>query len=313
MPARPKRITLTPTASDVNGITTTNNPAGAATMLINGVLATLASDPDGVQTAFTPAAAGNIALGDQIGAVGIVFTNPTYLSFLTASDESGKVITVNGKGPDGSMIGEQITGPNATTGYSTLVYTEIYSIHVSAAFTGNLSVGVLGNAVFATPQHVTLTASTDESGGTWIVYGLDRYQNVVSESITGPNATTITTTGNFAVVTRVDVDAAATNVTVGVDGTCESGWLTLDTYSRDFEVSMGINLGGTATYSVQHTFDDVYSSTFDEDAANQLTHASLVGQTADADGTYISPVAAVRLALTAHTSGNAVFTVLQAG
>jgi hypothetical protein len=290
MPARPKRITLTPTASDVNGITTTNNPAGAATMLINGVLATLASDPDGVQTAFTPAAAGNIALGDQIGAVGIVFTNPTYLSFLTASDESGKVITVNGKGPDGSMIGEQITGPNATTGYSTL-----------------------GNAVFATPQHVTLTASTDESGGTWIVYGLDRYQNVVSESITGPNATTITTTGNFAVVTRVDVDAAATNVTVGVDGTCESGWLTLDTYSRDFEVSMGINLGGTATYSVQHTFDDVYSSTFDEDAANQLTHASLVGQTADADGTYISPVAAVRLALTAHTSGNAVFTVLQAG
>jgi hypothetical protein len=312
MPARPKRITLTPDALDRNGITTVVSPAGAATLSINGALATQATDADGVQTAFTPSAAGDIALGDQLGAVGIVFANPTYLSFLTAADESAKTILVEGQGPDGA-ISEQVTGPNATTGYSTQVYTRIDRIHVSAAFTGNLSVGVLGNAVFSTPQHVAIYAPGDESGATFTVYGIDRNGVRISETITGPNATTVAGLSNYAVVTRIDTDAAGTSIEVGVDGTCESNWIALDTYSRDFETTVAVDQSGTATWTIQHTFEDVYSSTFDEDTAKAFDHSTLASQTADADGTYISPVTAVRLEVNAHTSGNLALTVLQAG
>ena len=314
MVARPKRITLNPDASDPNGLVTVKTPSAGDVFGIDAAaLATLLLDANGVQTAFTPAAAGNIALGAQIGAAGIVFANPTYLSFLTASDESAKTILVEGKGPAGALIGEQITGPNATTGYSTLVYTEIHRIHVSAAFTGNLTVGVLGNAVFTTPQHVSLTATSDESGGTWTIHGIDREGGVISEAVTGPNNTTVAGVSNFAVVTRIDVDADATGVTMGVDGTCNSRWVGLDTYSSNFNTTIGVDQSGTATWSIQHTMDDIYSSTFDEDTAKAFNHSILNAQTADNDGTYISPVSALRLDVTAHTSGNLALSVLQAG
>jgi VCBS repeat-containing protein len=175
---------------------------------------------------------------------------------------------------------------------------------------------VSGGAVtLATPQHVTIYAPGDEATTIFTVTGTDREGRALTDTITGVNASTVASASNFATVTSITTDAAGTSIEAGVDGTCESAWLPLNTTYADFNTSLGlvISSGGAMTYTVQHTFNDVYALDFDEDAANPFNHATLAAQTASADGTYASPVAAVRVSITAHTSGSLTFTVIQAG
>ena len=65
---------------------------------------------------------------------------------------------------------------------------------------------------------------------------------------------------------------------------------------------------GVLTYSVEHTFDDV----FDTDVTPvAFTHSSVASQTTNKDGNYAFPVRAIRLNVTAWTSGGATLTILQ--
>ena len=79
-----------------------------------------------------------------------------------------------------------------------------------------------------------------------------------------------------------------------------------------FSVGFGAVVTGTTTYSVQHTFDDVYAPNFNPATANWFNHATVVAATANADGNYAFPVRGIRLNLTAGT-GSVVLTLLQAG
>jgi hypothetical protein len=89
----------------------------------------------------------------------------------------------------------------------------------------------------------------------------------------------------------------------------------LDQYISPFNVSIGVALsaGANLTYKIQHTFDNVFASTFDPATATWYDHASLVSKTASADGNYAFPVSAIRLNVTVYTSGTATLNVLQAG
>jgi hypothetical protein len=80
-------------------------------------------------------------------------------------------------------------------------------------------------------------------------------------------------------------------------------------------VGLGIALapGATLTYTVEHTFDDVYAPGFNPALATWYPNTTLTAQTTSKDGNYAFPVTAVRLNVTAFTSGSAVFTVIQAG
>jgi hypothetical protein len=175
---------------------------------------------------------------------------------------------------------------------------------------------VSGGAVtLTTPQHVTIYAPGDESSTIFTVTGTDREGAAITDTITGVNASTVASTKNFATVTAIATDAAGTSIEAGVDGTCESAWLNMDTTYSDFNVSLGITFSTSAamTYTVQHTFDDIYAETFDEDTAETFNHATLAAQTAENDGSYVSPVVAVRVSITAHTSGSLTANVIQSG
>jgi hypothetical protein len=82
-----------------------------------------------------------------------------------------------------------------------------------------------------------------------------------------------------------------------------------------FNVGFAVDLsaGASMTYTVQHTFDDVFAPGFDGSTATWFPHPTVAGATADANGNYQSPVAAVRVSVTAWTSGTLVFTVIQQG
>ena len=82
-----------------------------------------------------------------------------------------------------------------------------------------------------------------------------------------------------------------------------------------FRISVSTNVTGTATYTIQHTFDDPNNFT---DANDYNTNANwfdidltdMVGATTDQDGNYFFPVRAVRTNVTAGT-GSVATTLIQ--
>lgn len=93
-------------------------------------------------------------------------------------------------------------------------------------------------------------------------------------------------------------------VTQSAAGT--TAWIPLDYKQNPFNVGLGLVISGTNTADVEHTFDDPFTGT-----PTAFKHSTLVGKTANADGNYAFPVRAVRLNVTAWTSGSATLTILQ--
>jgi len=104
-------------------------------------------------------------------------------------------------------------------------------------------------------------------------------------------------------------------IRVSVSSQAASATIPLDTYQDPFNVSIGVVLsaGASLTYSVQHTFDDVYANNFDPATATWFNNSGLTSKTTSLDGNYNMPVTAVRLNVTTYSSGTATMTVIQAG
>jgi hypothetical protein len=104
-------------------------------------------------------------------------------------------------------------------------------------------------------------------------------------------------------------------VRVTVSSASSSAVIPLSLNADPFNVGFGcsVSAGGTLTYTVQHTFDDVYSPSFNASTATWYSNATVVSQTTSRDGNYAFPVTAVRITVTAYTSGSVTFTVIQAG
>lgn len=86
----------------------------------------------------------------------------------------------------------------------------------------------------------------------------------------------------------------------------------LDNYISPFNVGFGAVVSATATFSIQHTFDDVFSPTYVPASGTWFNHPNFTSATATGDGNYAFPVMAVRLNVTAST-GTVGLTLIQAG
>lgn len=78
--------------------------------------------------------------------------------------------------------------------------------------------------------------------------------------------------------------------------------------NMDIGFGVVISAGGSATYTVQHTFDNVFDSSV---TPTWFDHASVAGETASLDGSYSASIAAIRLKVTVYASGTVTLTVLQ--
>lgn len=91
----------------------------------------------------------------------------------------------------------------------------------------------------------------------------------------------------------------------------------IDQYVNPCNISLAVKIAGgaaTGTYTVEHTFDDVFSSTFDPATAVWYPHPTLAALSANGDGAYQAPPAACRLNCSAVGAGATVtLTVRQAG
>ena len=78
--------------------------------------------------------------------------------------------------------------------------------------------------------------------------------------------------------------------------------------STPFNVGFGVTISGTPTYTVQHTFDNPWTTT----SPVWFDHPTVAAETTNQDGNYAFPVAAVKVVVTSGT-GTATLTLIQAG
>lgn len=106
-------------------------------------------------------------------------------------------------------------------------------------------------------------------------------------------------------------------VRVSLSAVGVSAPIILDTYRNPFNIGIGVTFstGAGLTYTVQYTYDDVFSGTYDPNAGSSVWFpvSTLDGQSGSLNGSITSPVMAVRLKVTAYTGGTATMTVIQAG
>jgi hypothetical protein len=99
-------------------------------------------------------------------------------------------------------------------------------------------------------------------------------------------------------------------VTLSKTGTGASRPYQADYWPVPFNLGFGcVITSGAATYSVQHTFDDIQNPAI---TPTWFNHATVVGVSANADGNYAFPVTAIRLYVTEGT-GSVSLTIVQAG
>jgi len=95
-------------------------------------------------------------------------------------------------------------------------------------------------------------------------------------------------------------------------GTLNGNPIPLDYFANPNNITLSVLVTGTATYTVQYTFDLVQASDWTAATGNWVDHPSLTAQTATKDSNLAYPATAVRIKQTAG-SGSVRFTVIQAG
>lgn len=171
---------------------------------------------------------------------------------------------------------------------------------------------VSGVAVLDTQRVVGITGAANDSARTFTVVGTDDNGNTISETLAGPNISTVSTVNNYKTVTRVSIDAAAAGaLTVGTTGVGASKPIVPDRYIAPFSPAIEVQVAGTLNYDVQYTYGDL----FDASALSSLVWYSitaLAGQTTNKDGALANPVTGIRLKINSG-AGSGVLKVIQPG
>lgn len=98
---------------------------------------------------------------------------------------------------------------------------------------------------------------------------------------------------------------------VTVSSQAASAWIPVDYKQTPFNATVSVVVSGTLTYTVEYTTDNVLAGA--TPTAFNAEDTTLVGATTSQAGAVTSPVMALRLNVTAFTSGSATMTIIQGG
>lgn len=186
-----------------------------------------------------------------------------------------------------------------------------YALSQTPGGAGNLTLNgslvTVGVGIPDAPRRAIITTTADETGRIFTFYGTSRPETggiAISEAVAGVNNGVLTTTQDFATITRIATDGATAGaLTAGTNATGSGPWVPWDTNSlTKFEVSAAANvLSGSPTYQLDVTFDDVYGTGLPSGILfpRAFQWPSMTGKTGDAFDTIQNPgVRASRLTLT---------------
>ena len=179
----------------------------------------------------------------------------TQISLSQKSAAAGYLV-LNGVG--GSFSANSICqsqtpgGAGALTLNGALAKSTGYIIPQQYGMSGTIVASGTTAAYLAYPQRIYITGGSDESGKTFTVSGYVFPQNgnnqgpvAVTETITGPNASTVSSQNLYSIITSITVSAGTTGaITVG-----QYGSMSLDTARRVLVTSAGNDSGITFTVS----------------------------------------------------------------
>jgi hypothetical protein len=172
-----------------------------------------------------------------------------------------------------------------------------------------------GVATLAQQQFPTLTSTGNLSGVNVTLTGTDENGRTISATRAGPNNNTVAFTTSFKTITGGATNGTiGTDMSIGVNGFGNGKAIPLDYMVSPANWALAVIVTGTVTYTVQHTFDDVFSLSFVEATATWFDHDSsaLVAASMNQDGNYAFPPTATRIQITAGT-GSVVYDIIQAG
>lgn len=86
----------------------------------------------------------------------------------------------------------------------------------------------------------------------------------------------------------------------------------IDQYLNPTNIGLGVTVQGAATYTIEHTFDDVFDPNFNPATATWFPHPTLAGLAVNADGNYAFPPTGCRINQTLG-AGSTTLNLIQAG
>jgi hypothetical protein len=192
--------------------------------------------------------------------------------------------------PDGIALAQQLVGAGNLT--------------LNGAFVAG------GTAYLTAQRRVGLTSAGNLSAVNYTVYGTNEAGIVISETLAGPNANTVSTTLDFFTVTRIAASAAnATDITAGTTDVGASLPIPLDYLISPFQVTAALEIqSGAVNATLQYTLDNI----FEPGPIVWFNDTILVGVAVNTVTSYVSPVRACRLVTNSGT-GAAVLQLIQAG
>lgn len=305
-----KTVSVGPVTAAVTNQVCASQTPNAGQMILNGAGATFSIN--NIAAAQDPAGASNLTLASSV----VYLSAPSHIYVTSASNDTAFTFTIRGLNAFGSPISETITGANTKASATTAEFSAVTQVSVSGNC-GSVQVGSFSSASFtgSTARQVTIVATGNESGNTFVVTGTGVNGSIISETVAGPNATTATTNSYFRTVTSVTISGNAVNtITVGMTNTASSSWVRFDDFAPS-NISLQCDVSGAVTYTIQSTLDDP-NDPFSPTAVGSMqwvnsSDANVVSATATRQSNFLFAPKFARVILTTTSTGSVTMTALQ--
>ena len=146
-------------------------------------------------------------------------------------------------------------------------------------------------------------SANDHSAKTVALVGTDVHGKAQTETMAlGAGSATVVSTKYFKTLTTATPSATINADTMDVGWTDDviSATFIPDFKQAPFNMAIGVDISGTISYDIQHTFDDPFSGAYSD--MTWFDHSTLAAKTADADGNYAAPVRGIRVLLNSLTA-----------
>jgi len=184
----------------------------------------------------------------------------------------------------------------------------------SVTLNGSTVVG--GVAILDQARRVLITSVGNDSGITFTVTGTNRYNAVMSETLTGGNVGAVNTNNDFLTVTKIVANGTtASTITVGTT-TIASIMVPLEMYGNPTNISLNFVVTGTVNYTVNETWDDPYNLVglypANQYPPNWVALAALTGKTTTSQAGLTATARALQVVINSG-SGSLLCEIVQAG
>ena len=145
------------------------------------------------------------------------------------------------------------------------------------------------------------------------IVGTNSTGNPITDTAVGSSGTAVSNLNFVTVSSITPVGGGLTGVTAGTNGVGASPWIMANWHVAMINVGFAVELvSGAVNFTVQYTYDDPNNLLGGADFPLAFSDPVVAGASANADGSYTNPIAALRVLINSGT-GEIRMRVLQSG